>query len=55
MEKLDLRKQYKDLYQPSAKQVSVVKVPSFKFAMVDGAIEPGHAPGTSPREASSRR
>ena len=48
MEKLDLRKQYKDLYQPSAKQVSVVKVPSFKFVMVDGAIEPGHAPGTSP-------
>jgi len=48
MEKLDLRRQYKHLYQPSAKQVSVVKVPSFKFAIVDGAIEPGHAPGTSP-------
>ena len=48
MEKLDLRKQYKDLYQPSAKQVSVVKVPSLKFTMVDGAIEPGHTPGTSP-------
>ena len=48
MEKLDLRKQYKDLYQPSANQVSVVKVPTFKFALVDGAIEPGHTPGTSP-------
>lgn len=48
MDKLDLRKQYKDLYQPSAKQVSMVKVPSLKFAMVDGAIEPGHTPGTSP-------
>src|SRR5512139_3587013 len=48
MEKLDLRKQYKDLYQPSANQVSIVKVPSLKFAMVDGAIEPGCTPGTSP-------
>jgi len=48
MEKLDLRKQYKHLYQPSAKQASVVKVPSFKFAMIDGEIEPGLAPGSSP-------
>jgi hypothetical protein len=48
MEKLDLRKQYKELYLPSAKQVSVVKAPSLKFAMVDGAIEPGCTPGTSP-------
>lgn len=48
MEKLDLRKQYKHLYQPSTKQVSLVKVPPFKFAMIDGAIEPDLAPGTSP-------
>jgi hypothetical protein len=48
MEKLDLRKQYKQLYKPSAKQVAVVDVPPLKFAMLDGAIEPGQTPGTSP-------
>lgn len=48
MEKLDLRKQYKHLYQPSAKMVDVVDVPPLKFAMVDGMIETGHMPGTSP-------
>ena len=47
MEKLDLRKKYKHLYLPSAKKVEVVDVPAFKFAMVDGAIEPGRGPGTS--------
>jgi hypothetical protein len=48
MEKLDLRKVYKHLYQPSAKVVEVVDVPPLQFAMIDGEIEPGHAPGTSP-------
>ncbi len=48
MEKLDLRKKYKHLYKPSARKVEVVDVPPFKFAMIDGAIEPGHSPGDSP-------
>jgi hypothetical protein len=48
MEKLDLRKKYKHLYQPSAKEVEVVEVPPFQFAMIDGEIEPGHSPGSSP-------
>lgn len=48
MKKLDLRKLYKHLYQPSAKKVEVVDVPPFQFAMIDGQIEPGHAPGDSP-------
>jgi hypothetical protein len=47
MEKLDLRKQYKHLYLPSAKQVAIVDVPAFKFVMIDGAIEPGASPGMS--------
>jgi hypothetical protein len=46
--KLDLRKQYKHLYQPGAKKVEVVDVPAFQFAMVDGKIEAGHMPGISP-------
>lgn len=48
MDRLDLRKQYKHLYQPSAKKVEVVEVPSFQFAMIDGEIEPGRGPGNSP-------
>jgi hypothetical protein len=48
MDKLDLRKRYKHLYQPSAKEVEVVDVPALQFVMADGAIEPNLAPGTSP-------
>lgn len=48
MDKLDLRRQYKHLYQPSAKKVELVEVPAFQFAMIDGEIEPGHGPGNSP-------
>lgn len=46
VEKLDLRKQFKHLYLPSSKKVEVVNVPDFRFAMVDGVIEPGSTPGT---------
>jgi hypothetical protein len=46
--KLDLRKMYKHLYQPSARQIELVDVPPLRFAMIDGAIEPGHSPGDSP-------
>jgi len=48
MEKLDLRKQYKHLYAPSPKKVEVIDVPAFKFVMIDGQIEEGRGPGTSP-------
>jgi len=47
-EKLDLRKELKTFYNPSARQVEVVSVPRFQFAMVDGQIERGLMPGTSP-------
>ena len=49
MIKLDLKKDLKYLYMPSAKKIEIVKVPAMNFAMIDGAIEPGLAPGTSPR------
>jgi hypothetical protein len=45
--KLDLKKQYKHLYRPSARQVSLVEVPAFQFVMVDGRIEPDETPDTS--------
>ncbi|MFH1524613.1 MAG: GyrI-like domain-containing protein [Chloroflexota bacterium] len=48
MEKLDLKKDLKYLYAPSAKKIEVVEVPAFNFIMADGAIEPGHEPGNSP-------
>ena len=48
MKILDLKKQFKFLYQPSAKKIEAVQVPNLQFAMIDGAIEKGQAPGTSP-------
>jgi hypothetical protein len=48
MEKLDLKKDLKFLYAPSAKKIELVDVPVMNFAMLDGAIEPDQAPGTSP-------
>jgi hypothetical protein len=47
MPKLDLRKQYKELYAPSAKEVVVVDVPEFQFIWFDGTIEPGVTPSDS--------
>ena len=48
MNKIDLRKELKRFYQPSAKQVAVVDVPAFQFVMIDGEIEAGVLPGDSP-------
>jgi len=48
MQKLDLKKQLKYLFQPSSKQVTIVEVPRFNYAMLDGQIEAGVLPGDSP-------
>jgi hypothetical protein len=48
MHTLDLKKELKVFYTSSPKKVEVVDVPRFNFLMVDGAIEPGEAPGSSP-------
>jgi len=47
MEKIDLRKQLKRLYMPSAKTVELVEVPAFKFAMIDGVVPAGQTVGDS--------
>jgi hypothetical protein len=47
MDKLDLRKELKHLYNPSARTVAVVDVPEFQFLMLDGGMEPGATPETS--------
>jgi hypothetical protein len=38
--KLDLRREYRQLYQPSAKAISEVQVPAFTFLMIDGRGDP---------------
>jgi hypothetical protein len=48
MKTLDLKKDLKYLYLPSARKIEVVKVPRLQFAMIDGAIEKGQQPGNSP-------
>jgi hypothetical protein len=44
MSKIDLRKDWKQLYQPSAKEVVEVDVPAFRFLMIDGRGDPNTAP-----------
>lgn len=53
MKTLDLKKQYKGLYQPSAKKPVLVDVPNLQFAMIDGYIEKGSEPGKSPMFAEA--
>ena len=40
MPKIDLKRELKHLYQPSAKEVAQVEVPSFRFLMIDGEGDP---------------
>jgi hypothetical protein len=40
MEKIDLKKTLKHLYQPSAKEIALVDVPEMNFLMVDGEGDP---------------
>lgn len=40
MAELDLKKQYRELYLPSAKECSVVDVPELQFLMIDGHGDP---------------
>lgn len=43
MEKIDYKKQLKELYSPSAKQVEIVEAPAMNFLMVDGEGNPDTA------------
>lgn len=42
--KTDFRSERRDLYAPSAKDFSVVEVPPFSFAMIDGHGDPNTSP-----------
>jgi hypothetical protein len=52
-QKLDLKKQLKHLYLPSAKEAALVDVPEMQFAMIDGQMEAGVMPGDSPSFAAA--
>jgi hypothetical protein len=53
MKTLDLKKQFKHLYAPSAKKVEIIQVPRLQYVMIDGAIEKGSEPGKSPSFAEA--
>jgi hypothetical protein len=53
MKTLDLKRELKYLYAPSAKKAEIVHVPCLQFAMIDGAIEKGSEPGKSPSFAEA--
>jgi hypothetical protein len=44
VEKLDFKKKYRELFNPSKKEVSLVTVPAFNFLMIDGAGDPNGNP-----------
>jgi hypothetical protein len=44
MRKVDLKKELKRLYQPSADEVVAVDVPAFEFLMIDGEGDPNTSP-----------
>ena len=43
MEKVDLKREWKDLYSPGRKKFEIVDVPEFTFLMVDGLGDPNTA------------
>lgn len=53
MKALNLKKDLKYLYAPSAKKIEIVKVPKLQFIMIDGRIEKGMEPGNSPSFAEA--
>src|SRR5512135_1941652 len=44
MEKIDLKKMLKPLYEPSSKSFTIVDVPPMNFIMIDGQGNPNTAP-----------
>lgn len=52
MEIVDLRRQWRSLYQPKPGRYEVVDVPELPFLAIDGRIEPGSSPDTSPSFAA---
>lgn len=43
MKKIDFKKDFKHLYKPSPKAVTIVDVPEMDFVMIDGTGDPNHS------------
>ncbi|HBG96544.1 MAG TPA: hypothetical protein DDY14_14765 [Chromatiaceae bacterium] len=43
MQKIDYKKEFKQLYKPSATEVTIVEVPEWKYLMLDGQGDPNTA------------
>jgi hypothetical protein len=43
MTKIDFKKEWKHLYQPSSKEFEIVEVPPMNFLMIDGQGDPNTA------------
>jgi hypothetical protein len=43
LKKIDLKKELKNLYNPSAKEIAIVEVPKMNFLMIDGSGDPNTA------------
>ncbi|MCX6133870.1 MAG: GyrI-like domain-containing protein [Ignavibacteriales bacterium] len=44
MKKIDLRRELKELNSPSPKEVEIVRVPKFRYLMIDGSGDPNVSP-----------
>jgi hypothetical protein len=44
MPTLDLKKELKQLYNPSRKEIALIEVPPMNFLMIDGQGDPNTAP-----------
>ncbi len=54
MRKVDLKKELKQLYQASAKDVLAVDVPAFQFLMIDGEGDPNTSAACASRQSELR-
>ena len=43
MEKIDFKKELKDLYNPTTKEIVIVDIPKMNFLMIDGMGDPNTA------------
>ncbi len=43
MKKIDLKKELKQFYRPSAKKISIIDIPPMNYLMIDGKGDPGNS------------
>jgi len=44
MKRLDLKQDLRDLYAPSAREAEIIRVPEFRYLMIDGQGDPNSSP-----------